>query len=104
MSNLVIGQTGFIGNSIYSKLNNVVPFKPISWSTNDLAKEFGKLDKTKTYSLFWAAGNNNNNSTVSKIKEEIDFEEKMDENMTYNFTPMQKRFYHNSLKSLRGEK
>ena len=72
MSNLVIGQTGFIGNSIYSKLNNVVPFKPISWSTNDLEEEFSKLDNTKTYSLFWAAGNNNNNSTVSKIKEEID--------------------------------
>jgi fatty acid desaturase len=42
--------------------------------------------------------------TYYEIKEEIDFEENMDENMTYNFTPMQKRFYHNSLKSLRGEK
>lgn len=42
--------------------------------------------------------------TYIDIKGEIDWEERTNDNLTYNFNPMQKRFYHNALKSLRGEK
>ena len=42
--------------------------------------------------------------TYMEIKGELEYEQRMDENMTHNFNPMQKRFYYNALKSLRGEK
>lgn len=42
--------------------------------------------------------------TYIDLKNELEYEHYMDENLTYNFNPMQKRFYYNALKSLRGEK
>ena len=38
------------------------------------------------------------------IKNELEWDAKVDENLTYNFNPMQKRFYHAALKYLRGER
>ena len=39
-----------------------------------------------------------------EIKNELEWERKTNENLTYNFNPMQKRFYYAALKYLRGEK
>jgi hypothetical protein len=42
--------------------------------------------------------------TYIDIKNELELDAKVDENLTYNFNPTQKRFYHTALKYLRGEK
>ena len=42
--------------------------------------------------------------TYLELKSELEYEAKVDENLTHNFNPMQKRFYYNALKYLRGEK
>jgi len=42
--------------------------------------------------------------TYIDIKNELEWDEKVDENLTYNFNPTQKRFYYAALKYLRGEK
>ena len=42
--------------------------------------------------------------TYMEIKNELEYEAKVDENLTYNFNPMQKRFYYAALKYLRGER
>jgi len=39
-----------------------------------------------------------------EIKNELEWDAKVDENLTYNFNPMQKRFYYAALKYLRGER
>ena len=39
-----------------------------------------------------------------EIKNELEWDAKVDENLTYNFNPRQKRFYHAALKYLRGER
>ena len=38
------------------------------------------------------------------IKNELEWEQKTNENLTYGFSDYQKRFYHAALKYLRGEK
>lgn len=38
------------------------------------------------------------------IKNELEWEQKTNENLTHNFNPTQKQFYYNALKVLRGEK
>ena len=42
--------------------------------------------------------------TYIDIKNELEWDAKVDENLTYNFNPTQKRFYYAALKYLRGEK
>ena len=42
--------------------------------------------------------------TYIDIKNELEWDAKVDENLTYNFNPTQKRFYHTALKYLRGER
>ena len=42
--------------------------------------------------------------TYIDIKNELEWDAKVDENLTYNFSPKQKRFYYAALKYLRGEK
>jgi hypothetical protein len=42
--------------------------------------------------------------TYIDIKNELEWDAKVNENLTYNFNPRQKRFYHTALKYLRGEK
>jgi ABC-type bacteriocin/lantibiotic exporter with double-glycine peptidase domain len=42
--------------------------------------------------------------TYIDIKNELEWEQKTNENLTYGFSEYQKRFYYNCLKYLRGEK
>jgi hypothetical protein len=42
--------------------------------------------------------------TYIDIKNELEWDAKVDENLTYGFSDYQKRFYHNCLKYLRGER
>ena len=42
--------------------------------------------------------------TYMDIKNELEWEQKTNENLTYNFNPTQKRFYYAALKYLRGER
>ena len=42
--------------------------------------------------------------TYIDIKNELEWDEKVNENLTYNFNPTQKRFYYAALKYLRGER
>jgi len=42
--------------------------------------------------------------TYIDIKNELEWDEKVNENLTYNFNPTQKRFYYVALKYLRGER
>jgi len=42
--------------------------------------------------------------TYIDIKNELEWEQKTNENLTYNFNPTQKRFYYAALKYLRGER
>ena len=42
--------------------------------------------------------------TYIDIKNELEWEQKTDENLTYGFSEYQKRFYHTALKYLRGER
>ena len=42
--------------------------------------------------------------TYIDIKNELEWEQKTNENLTYGFSDYQKRFYHNCLKYLRGER
>jgi len=42
--------------------------------------------------------------TYIDIKNELEYDDKMNENLTHGFSDYQKRFYYNCLKYLRGEK
>lgn len=42
--------------------------------------------------------------TYMDIKDELEWEQKTNENLTHNFNPTQKQFYYNALKYLRGER
>ena len=42
--------------------------------------------------------------TYIDIKNELEWNAKVDENLTYGFSDYQKRFYHNCLKYLRGKR
>ena len=39
-----------------------------------------------------------------ELKSELEYEAKVDENLTHGFNEYQKRFYHNALKYLRGDR
>lgn len=42
--------------------------------------------------------------TYMELKSELEYEAKVDENLTHGFNEYQKRFYHNALKYLRGDR
>lgn len=42
--------------------------------------------------------------TYMDIKNELEYDDKMNENLTHGFSEFQKRFYYNALKYLRGER
>jgi len=71
MTNLVIGQTGFIGSAIHSSLQETIKFKPKSWSQLDFKNEIEKLTHRNNLRVYWSAGISNNTSTQNQIEMEI---------------------------------
>lgn len=71
MTNLVIGQTGFIGSAIHSSLQETIEFKPKSWSQLDFKNEIEKLTHRNNLRVYWSAGISNNTSTQNQIEMEI---------------------------------
>ena len=71
MVNLVIGETGFIGNSIKKRLEESLDFDPNSWDISTLGQNIEKLKNIDGLKVYWAAGNNGNYSTKIEIEREI---------------------------------
>lgn len=71
MVNLVIGETGFIGNSIKKRLKESLDFDPNSWDISTLGQNIEKLKNIDGLKVYWAAGNNGNYSTKIEIEREI---------------------------------
>jgi len=72
MTNVVIGQTGLIGNSIYLKLKNKINFVPRNWEYTTLIKNLMELKIKDALNIYWAAGQNNNNSNQLQINQEVE--------------------------------
>lgn len=70
MTNLVVGQTGFIGNSIKNFLDTSVNFIPATWDLPSIIKYVESIKNFKELKIFWSAGINGNFSTRMQIDRE----------------------------------
>lgn len=71
MTEIVIGQTGLIGNSIYKRIKVKIDCTPKAWDELSLIKTINELHFKDDLKIYWAAGQNNNNSREKNINEEI---------------------------------
>jgi len=71
MTEIVIGQTGLIGNSIYNQIKTKVNYAPKAWDYPSLISAVNDLNFLDELKIYWAAGKNNNNSMEKNINEEI---------------------------------